>query len=218
MDEKDFLELLITERMGMHHDNFKKEYPPTEEEAAEAEKADQVHELLFAQLNEEQRKMVELCEDAANSDAVRENEYYYRAGVRDGIRMDRNITEIKERRGSMEDEVFEKDYTRMRGTAQGIPEARGPKRVIPRGKADYGYLLGEWDAFARQCGGKVCGKVDCRRWQASITVTLPCFEFCSGGGLALLGESAQKAENVTFTVADGQIQLAVFICYFDDVY
>ena len=31
MDEKDFLELIISERMGMHHDAFKKEYPPTEE-------------------------------------------------------------------------------------------------------------------------------------------------------------------------------------------
>ncbi len=96
MDEKDFLELLITERMGMHHDNFKKEYPPTEEEAAEAEKAGQVHELLFEQLNGEQRKMMELCEDAANSDATRENEYYYRAGFRDGINLDRLIKKFKE--------------------------------------------------------------------------------------------------------------------------
>ena len=47
MDEKDFIELIISERMGMHHDAFKKEYPLTEEQAAEAEKADQVHELLF---------------------------------------------------------------------------------------------------------------------------------------------------------------------------
>ena len=43
MDEKDFLELIISERMGMHHDAFKKEYPLTEEHAAEAEKADQAH-------------------------------------------------------------------------------------------------------------------------------------------------------------------------------
>ncbi len=98
MDEKDFLELIISERMGMHHDNFKKEYPPTEEEAAEVEKADQVHELLFEQLNEEQRKMMELCEDVANSDAVRENEYYYRAGFRDGINLDRLIKQFRENR------------------------------------------------------------------------------------------------------------------------
>ncbi len=98
MDEKDFLELIISERMGMHHDNFKKEYPPTEEEAAEVEKADQVHELLFEQLNEEQRKMMELCEDTANSDAVRENEYYYRAGFRDGINLDRLIRQFRENR------------------------------------------------------------------------------------------------------------------------
>ena len=31
MDEKDLLELIISERMGMHHDAVKKEYPLTEE-------------------------------------------------------------------------------------------------------------------------------------------------------------------------------------------
>lgn len=96
MDEKDFLELLITERMGMHHDNFKKEYPPTEEEAAEAEKVGQAHELLFGQLDKEQRELLELCEDAVNSDVTRENEYYYRAGFRDGVSLDRLIKKIKE--------------------------------------------------------------------------------------------------------------------------
>ena len=96
MDEKDFLEFLIAERMGMHHENFHREYPPTEEQAAEAEKADEAHELLFQQLNEEQRKMMELCEDVANSDSVRENEYYYRAGFRDGVSLDRLIKQIRE--------------------------------------------------------------------------------------------------------------------------
>lgn len=96
MDEKDFLELIISERMGMHHDAFKKEYPLTEEQAAEEEKADQAHEMLFQQLSAEQRKMVELCEDVTNSEATRENEYYYRAGFRDGINLDRLIKQIKE--------------------------------------------------------------------------------------------------------------------------
>ena len=96
MDEKDFLEFLIAERMGMHHENFQKEYPPTEEQAAEAEKADQAHELLFQQLSAEQRAMMELCEDVTNSEATRENEYYYRAGFRDGINLDRLIKQIKE--------------------------------------------------------------------------------------------------------------------------
>ena len=95
MDEKDFLEFLIAERMGMHHDNFQKEYPPTAEQAAETEKADQAHELLFEQLSVEQRKMMELCEDVTNSDAVRENEYYYRAGFRDGVSLDKLIKQIK---------------------------------------------------------------------------------------------------------------------------
>ena len=96
MDDKDFLELIISERMGMHHDAFKKEYPLTEEQAAEAEKADQVHELLFQQLSTEQRKMMELYEDGANSNVTRENEYYYRAGFRDGVSLDRLIKQIRE--------------------------------------------------------------------------------------------------------------------------
>ena len=96
MDEKDFLEFLIAERMGMHHENFQKEYPPTEEQAAEAEKAGQAHELLFEQLSAEQRKMMELCEDVANSEATRENEYYYRAGFRDGINLDRWVKQFRE--------------------------------------------------------------------------------------------------------------------------
>ena len=96
MDEKDFLEFLIAERMVMHHENFQKEYPPTEEQAAEAEKADQAHELLFQQLSAEQRAMMELCEDVTNSDSVRENEYYYRAGFRDGVSFDKLIKQIRE--------------------------------------------------------------------------------------------------------------------------
>lgn len=96
MDEKDFLELIISERMGMHHGAFKKDYPLTEEQVAEAEKADQAHELLFQQLSTEQRKMMELCEDVTNSEATRENEYYYQAGFRDGINLDRLVKQIKE--------------------------------------------------------------------------------------------------------------------------
>jgi len=97
MDEKGFIEFIITERMGMHYDNFKKEYPPTEEQAAEVERAGQAHELLFEQLSQEQRELLELCEDAVNSDATRENEYYYRAGFRDGVSLDKLIKQIKEK-------------------------------------------------------------------------------------------------------------------------
>lgn len=96
MDEKDFLELIISERMGMHHDNFLKEYPPTEEQTAEAEKADQAHELLFGQLTAGQRELLELCEDAENDKVTRENEYYYRAGFRDGINLDRLVKQFRE--------------------------------------------------------------------------------------------------------------------------
>lgn len=96
MDEKDFLELLIDERMGMHHDNFDSEYPLTEEQAAEKEKADQVHGLLLKHLNEEQRELLEQWEDLANSGIARENENYYRAGFKDGMNLDRLMKKVKE--------------------------------------------------------------------------------------------------------------------------
>ncbi len=96
MDEKDFLELILEARMGMHHDNFDSDYPPTEEQAAEKEKADQVHELLLKQLNEEQRELLEQWDDLANSGIARENECYYRAGFKDGVNLDRLLKKIKE--------------------------------------------------------------------------------------------------------------------------
>lgn len=96
MDEKTFLKLLVDERMRMHHDNFNNEYPPTEEQAAEEEKARQVHELLLKQLNEEQKEMLELWADLANSVVAWKNECYYRSGFKDGMNLDRLIKKIKE--------------------------------------------------------------------------------------------------------------------------
>lgn len=96
MDEKDFLEFLINERMGMHYENFKSDYPPTEEQAAEEERAKQVHELLIRQLSKDQRDLLEQWQSLVNSDIVRENEYYYRAGFKDGMNLDRLIKKLKE--------------------------------------------------------------------------------------------------------------------------
>ena len=96
MDEMGFLDLIVTERMGMHYEKFKKEYPPTEEQAAEKEKAVQMHEQLLRELDKEQGKMMELWEGLENSRIVRENEYYYRAGFKDGVNLDRLIQKIKE--------------------------------------------------------------------------------------------------------------------------
>lgn len=96
MDEKNFLDLVVTERMGMHYEKFKKEYPPTEEQAAEKKKAGQIHELLLRELGKEQSEQLELWEGLENSRIVRENEYYYRAGFKDGLNLDRLIKKIKE--------------------------------------------------------------------------------------------------------------------------
>lgn len=96
MDEKEFLEFLVNERMGMHYEKFKSDYPPTEEQAAEEERAKQVHEQLIQQLSKEQRDLLELWQSLVNSEIVRENEYYYRAGFKDGMSLDRLIKKIKE--------------------------------------------------------------------------------------------------------------------------
>lgn len=96
MDEKEFMEMLVTERMGMHHDGFKEEYPPTPEQIAEEEKANTAHEKIFALLDAEHRDLLEFCEDVSVANASQENEYYYRAGVKDGVNLDRLVRQMKE--------------------------------------------------------------------------------------------------------------------------
>lgn len=97
MDEKEFMEMLITERMAMHHDKFNEDYPPTPEQLVEAEKANAAHEKVFALLDEEHRDLLELCEDFLIANFSQENEYYYRAGVKDGVNLDRLMRQLKER-------------------------------------------------------------------------------------------------------------------------
>ena len=63
MNEKDFMELLITERMGMHCEKFKEDYPPTPEQLEEVEKASIAHDKVFSILDAEHRKLLEFCED-----------------------------------------------------------------------------------------------------------------------------------------------------------
>lgn len=95
MNEKDFMEMLTTERMGMCCKRFKKEYPPTPEQLAEAEKASIAHDKVFSILDAEHRKLLEFCEDVEIADSARKNEYYYRAGIKDGINLDRLIKQMK---------------------------------------------------------------------------------------------------------------------------
>ena len=95
MDEEDFLELIISERMGMHRDAYRKEHPLTREEAAESDEAGRAHDRVFALLDGEHRKLLELYEDAVNAESVRECEFYYRAGIRDGMNLDRLVKQLK---------------------------------------------------------------------------------------------------------------------------
>lgn len=139
----------------------------------------------------------------------------------------------------MENEVYEKDYGeefRARakkaegkdfldtlkdiGFFQAYKEEMDkiPKRVVPKEKDDYEYLLTECDAYVRQFGGKIRGEVDYQKWQAAIDLYLENFEFCDREALTLLKEIAERAENVTFSMKDGLLRMSVFIGYFDEVY
>jgi hypothetical protein len=95
MDEKNFMEMIITERMGMHCEKFKEDYPPTPEQLETAEKANIAHDKVFSILDAEHRKLLEFCEDAGFESSSRENEYYYRAGIKDGVNLDRLVKQMK---------------------------------------------------------------------------------------------------------------------------
>lgn len=95
MNEKDFMELLITERMGMHCEKFKEDYPPTPEQLEEAAKASIAHDKVFSVLDAEHRKLLEFCEDVNIDGSSRENEYYYRAGIKDGVNLDYLVKQMK---------------------------------------------------------------------------------------------------------------------------
>ena len=139
----------------------------------------------------------------------------------------------------MENEVYEKDYGEEFqeradkakgkdfidalmdvGFFQAYQEEMNkiPKRVVPKEKADYEYLLGECDAYGRQFGGKIRGEVDYQKWQAPIDLYQTHFEFCDREALTLLKEIAERAENVTFSIKDGLLRMTVFVGYFDEVY
>ena len=95
MDEKNFMEMIITERMGMHCEKVKEDYPPTQEQLETAEKANIAHDKVFSILDAEHRKLLEFCEDAGFESSSRENEYYYRAGIKDGVNLDRLVKQMK---------------------------------------------------------------------------------------------------------------------------
>ena len=95
MDEKNFMEMIITERMGMHCEKFKEDYPSTPEQLEEAEKASTAHDKVFSVLDAEHRKLLEFCEDVEIEESSRENKYYYRAGIKDGVDLDRLVKQMK---------------------------------------------------------------------------------------------------------------------------
>lgn len=151
--------------------------------------------------------------------------------------MKKDIT--TEKHAAVKNEVYEKDYAEefqkrvsssqgrdFLDTLQEIGFFKAykeemdkiPKRIVPKSKADYEYLLGECDAYVRQFGGRIRGVVDYENWQAVIEMYMEHFEFCDREALGLLKEMAERADNVTFSVVERGMRVSVYIRYFDEVY
>ncbi len=93
-----------------------------------------------------------------------------------------------------------------------------PKCVVLEDKKTYDDLLERLDALARFWGGKIKGVVDYEKWQSSIEVILPTFEFTFQEELKLLSDIAAKTHLVSFSATDnGEVCLYIMINYFQEL-
>lgn len=80
---------------------------------------------------------------------------------------------------------------------------------MKKSEVDYEYLIIECDAYVWQFSEKKRGVIDYQKWQATIDLYLEHFEFCNREVLMLLKEVAEWAENVTFSMKDGYIEIVL---------
>ncbi len=96
MDSEDFKAMLVTERMQMHYGEFRKENPA---EPAKIHREDQIEwafERVVEKLDTKSQKILRDYINAISADLSEENELFYRAGVRDGVNLDRLVKEMNE--------------------------------------------------------------------------------------------------------------------------
>lgn len=98
MNEEDFLQMIMTERMQMHYQRYREQHPVRPEQLQEDKRIEQAYERLQEHLNAEDPKLLREYVNAITADIAKENELFYQAGVRDGINLDRLVKELKDNR------------------------------------------------------------------------------------------------------------------------
>ena len=98
MNEEDFLQMIMTERMQMHYQRYGEQHPVRPEQLQEDKRIEQAYERLLEHLDAEDQKLLREYVNAITADIAKENELFYQAGVRDGINLDRLVKELKDNR------------------------------------------------------------------------------------------------------------------------
>lgn len=89
--------------------------------------------------------------------------------------------------------------------------------IVPEDKANYEYLVGKRDAFARKHFGRIHGMVDYTHWDAHIDVIVPMLEFCDPEDMGLLKDIGEKAHYLTVDLVEGgRYRVHIRINYFQE--
>ena len=96
MDSEDFKAMLVTERMQMHYGEFRKENPAEPAKIHRKDRIERAVERVLENLDTQSQKILRHYINAISADLSKENELFYRAGVRDGVNLDRLVKEMKE--------------------------------------------------------------------------------------------------------------------------
>ncbi|WP_294143868.1 hypothetical protein [uncultured Clostridium sp.] len=94
-EEKILLNYVVQERMDAHYTKFKETYGKSDRERYNAQAI--VFNKIAEKLSHEDRIKINRCLDTMTNLIIQDNERYYRAGVEDGLRLDKMIKQIKEK-------------------------------------------------------------------------------------------------------------------------
>lgn len=97
MNEEQLLNLVIMERMSWYYKKFRSKYPEEGIDKARGSDALLEYERLAYKLKPEDIQKMNDCLDEVMGMISADNERFYRAGIEDGIRLDRFIKQIKEK-------------------------------------------------------------------------------------------------------------------------
>ena len=97
MDEEELMDMLITERMSWHIKKFREQYPNEGRDALGRSEAVKKYEAATASMSPDELSRMNECVDDLTELIFGDNERFYRAGIEDGICIDKLIKQIKER-------------------------------------------------------------------------------------------------------------------------